>query len=55
MVRLGYAWIMPTFNQHLSKERQDELKLMERYARSLGVGVWVAPDPEQQSASWEGQ
>jgi endonuclease YncB( thermonuclease family) len=54
MVRLGYAWIMPTFDQHLSTERQDELKRMERYARSRSVGVWVAPDPEPRSASWEG-
>jgi endonuclease YncB( thermonuclease family) len=55
MVRLGYAWVMATFCQDLSVVRQDELKRLERYARSRSPGVWVEPDPAPQSASCKGQ
>jgi endonuclease YncB( thermonuclease family) len=53
MVKLGHAWVMHAFYQHLPTERQDELKRMERYARSRNAGVWAAPDPPPQSVSWK--
>lgn len=45
MVTLGHAWVMRRYYDHLSKDRQDKLNRLERWAKSKKVGLWRAPNP----------
>lgn len=45
MVTLGHAWVMRRFYKHLTKERQNELNRLERWAKTKKVGLWNTPNP----------
>lgn len=45
MVTLGHAWVMRRYYDHLSKERQDTLNRLERWAKTRKVGLWKTPNP----------
>ena len=45
MVTLGHAWVMRQFYNHLSKERQNELNSLERWAKTKKVGLWKTDNP----------
>ena len=45
MVTLGHAWVMRLYYNHLSKDRQNKLNQLERWARSRKVGLWRSQNP----------
>ncbi len=45
MVTLGHAWVMRMYYGHLSKERQNKLNQLERWAKSKQVGLWKSSNP----------
>jgi endonuclease YncB( thermonuclease family) len=45
MVTLGHAWVRRDFDGNLSKERQDELYRLQRWARTKKVGLWNSANP----------
>ncbi|MDC1287392.1 thermonuclease family protein [Gammaproteobacteria bacterium] len=45
MVTLGHAWVMRRFYKHLSRQRQDKLNQLERWAKGKKVGLWKTANP----------
>lgn len=45
MVTLGHAWVMRRYYKHLTRERQNKLNTLERWAKSKNVGLWRTENP----------
>jgi len=45
MVTLGHAWVMRVFYDHLPKDRQGKLNVLEGWAKSKKIGLWQTENP----------
>ncbi len=45
MVQCGHAWVAHMYCQHLSRSRQRQLNVLERFARLNRVGLWKTENP----------